>query len=309
VLDNFTNSSHESLRRVQEITGHSVEVHVGDVADPTVTNEVFSAGHIDAVVHFAGLKAVGESVTNPLDYYHTNLGSTLILLKTMAEFDVKKFIFSSSATVYGSPNTLPSREDSPSGLNLSNPYGRTKAMIEQILADASQADPQLQIVVLRYFNPIGAHKSGRIGEDPQQVPNNLLPFVSQVAIGIRKNVAVFGNDYPTPDGTGVRDYIHVMDLAEGHAAALEHLEPGVETYNLGTGQGASVLEIIAAFSRVSGREIPYKIVAPRGGDIAASYADVTKAARKLNWVASRSLDAACRDAWAWQLANPKGYSA
>ena len=307
VVDNFSNSSHESLRRVQEITGRSVELHVGDLADPRTANEVFAAGHIDAVVHFAGLKAVGESVSDPLEYYQTNLGSTLVLLKAMAEFGVKKFVFSSSATVYGSPDSLPSREDSPSGLNLSNPYGRTKAMIEQILADASEADPLLQIVVLRYFNPIGAHESGRIGEDPQQVPNNLLPFVSQVAIGMRKSVSVFGNEYPTPDGTGVRDYIHVMDLAEGHAAALEHLEPGVETYNLGTGRGASVLEIIAAFSRVSGRKIPYKIVPPRAGDIAASYADVAKAAKKLNWMSSRSLDVACRDAWKWQTQNPTGY--
>ncbi|SEN97180.1 UDP-glucose 4-epimerase [Cryobacterium luteum] len=308
VIDNLSNSSQESLRRVQEITGRDVELHVGDLTSPSAAKEPFLAGQIDAVVHFAGLKAVGESVSNPLAYYQANLGSTLVLLETMAEFGVKKFVFSSSATVYGDPDTLPSKEDSPSGLNLSNPYGRTKAMIEQILADASQADPSLQIVVLRYFNPIGAHISGRIGEDPRQVPNNLLPFVSQVAIGIRKSVAVFGNAYPTPDGTGVRDYIHVMDLAEGHAAALEHLEPGIETYNLGTGRGASVLEIIAAFTRVSGREIPYEIVPARAGDIASSYADVTKAARRLNWVASRSLDVACRDAWAWQAANPTGFA-
>ena len=307
VLDNFSNSSRESLRRVNEISGRAVELHVGDLTDADFVRTVFNATEIDAVVHFAGLKAVGESVNDPLRYYQVNVGSTLVLLQTMAEFGIKRLVFSSSATVYGNPDVLPSRENSTTGVALSNPYGRTKAMIEQILADAAFADAALEVVVLRYFNPIGAHESGRIGEDPRQTPNNLLPFVSQVAVGRRKSVSVFGNCYPTPDGTGVRDYIHVMDLAEGHAAALELLGPGLESYNLGTGRGATVLEVISAFSRVSGREIPYEIVAPRAGDVAASYADVSKAASGLNWVASRSLEIACRDAWAWQSANPNGY--
>lgn len=308
VFDNFSNSSRESLRRASELAGREVELHVGDLSDSLVTREVFASGNIDAVVHFAGVKAVGESLRDPLRYYQTNIGSTLVLLQSMAEFAVKKIVFSSSATVYGNPDTLPSREDSEVGQNLSNPYGRTKFMIEQILSDAAVADPLLEISILRYFNPIGAHESGRMGEDPLQTPNNLLPFVSQVAVGKREKVSVFGDDYDTPDGTGVRDYIHVMDLAEGHVAALSHLKPGLETYNLGTGRGASVLEIIAAFSRVSEREIPYEIVPSRAGDIASSYADVTKAERELHWVASRSLDVACRDAWAWQSRNPTGYA-
>ena len=308
VVDDLSNSSRESLRRVQEITGRNLELHVCDVADSSALRKIFGAGRIDAVVHFAGLKAVGDSIQDPLGYYQTNLGSSLVLLQTMGEFGVKKLVFSSSATVYGDPAHLPSREDSPVGQALSNPYGRTKAMIEQILSDASYADLELEIAVLRYFNPIGAHESGRIGEDPLQVPNNLLPFVSQVAVGLRESVSVFGNDYATPDGTGVRDYIHVMDLAEGHAVAIESLQPGLETYNLGTGRGASVLEVIAAFAHVSQRDIPFEIVPPRNGDVAASYADVTKAREKLNWVATRTLETACRDAWAWQSSNPRGYA-
>ncbi|TFC29353.1 UDP-glucose 4-epimerase GalE [Cryobacterium sp. TMT1-3] len=307
VLDNLSNSSRESLRRVQEITGHTIALHVGDLADPEVVREIFSTRRIDAVIHFAGLKSVSESLRNPLKYYQTNLGSTLALLQQMESYGIKKLVFSSSATVYGDPCGLPSKEDSPIGIALSNPYGRTKSMIEQILQDAAFADPLLSIAALRYFNPIGAHESGRIGEDPKQEPNNLFPYISQVAIGLRPKVSVFGGNYPTIDGTGVRDYIHVMDLAEGHAAALEYLKPGFDAYNLGSGCGASVLEVIAAFSRVSKSAIPYDIVAERPGDVAASYADVSKASRDLKWTTSRSLEVACRDAWAWQSANPTGY--
>lgn len=307
VLDNFSNSSPEAIRRVEEISGRLVDVHAVDLLNPDTTQAVFGTKRIDAVIHFAGLKAVGESVSNPVEYYRTNLGSTLVLLQAMKEYGVKKLVFSSSATVYGTPVEPPIPESSVIGSGVTNPYGHTKAMIEQILADASAADLTLEITLLRYFNPIGAHDSGLIGEDPLQEPNNLLPFVSQVAVGLRGQVSVFGDGYNTPDGTGVRDYVHVMDLATGHAAALERITPGVEAFNLGTGAGSSVLDVIRVFSRESGQSIPYQVVAPRAGDIASSYADVSKAAGVLGWVAHRSLADACRDAWRWQSLNPHGY--
>ena len=307
VIDDLSNSSRESLRRVEEITKRRVSLYVADLTDLEAAREVFAAHDFDAVIHFAGLKAVGDSVRDPQRYYRINLGLTFVLLQTMQEFGVTKLVFSSSATVYGAPDVLPSTEDSPTGHALANPYGRTKAMIEQILFDVASANDKLSFVVLRYFNPIGAHFSGRIGEDPLQTPNNLLPFVSQVAAGVRDKLLVYGNSYSTRDGTGIRDYIHVMDLAEGHAAALEHLRLGYATYNLGTGRGTSVLELVETFSRVTGASIPYEIVAERDGDIAASFADVRKANSDLEWVASRSIETACRDAWAWQIANPRGY--
>ncbi len=307
VLDDLSNSSREAVRRVEEISGRTIELHVVDLTDPVATRGVFDGVGIDAVVHCAGQKAVAESVANPLNYYRTNVGGAMVLLGVMADFGVKKLVFSSSATVYGIPEELPLKETSTVGRGLTNPYGHTKAMIEQILTDAAVADPALEIAVLRYFNPIGAHDSGRIGEDPRQMPNNLVPFVSQVAIGTRDRVAVYGDGYATPDGTGVRDYVHIMDLAEGHVAALDNLSSGVAAFNLGTGHGSSVLQVIDAFSRVVGRPIPYRIVDPRPGDIAISYADVSRAARELGWIAHRSLDDACRDAWRWQSANPHGY--
>jgi UDP-glucose 4-epimerase len=307
VIDNLANSSRESLRRVEQISGRQVELHVVDLTDAEGTRRVFERIRIDAVVHFAGLKAVGDSVADPLRYYQTNLLSTLVLLSTMKDFGVRKLVFSSSATVYGGSADSPLTEASAVGQGLKNPYGHSKAMIEQILTDASFANPQLEVSVLRYFNPIGAHESGLIGEDPRQTPNNLFPFVSQVAAGVRGSVAVFGDNYATPDGTGVRDYVHVMDLAEGHAAAIQKLEKGIAFFNLGTGRGTSVLQVIEAFSRVVDRPIPYRIVAPRAGDVAVSYADATRAERELGWIASRSLGDACRDAWLWQSNNPHGY--
>lgn len=270
-------------------------------------SRVFSGARIDAVVHLAGLKSVAESVAQPLRYYQANIGSTLVLLDAMRAHDVRKLVFSSSATVYGVPEELPIRESARVGYDLANPYGRTKAMIEQILMDEAAADDRLEVAILRYFNPVGAHESGLMGEDPQSIPNNLMPFVSQVAVGRRAQVVVFGNDYDTPDGTGIRDYIHVMDLAAGHVAALEHMAKGVAVFNLATGRGHSVLEVIEAYSQTIGKPIPFAFVESRTGDIAASFADATKAERELGWVALRTLEDACRDAWRWQTLNPSGY--
>jgi UDP-glucose 4-epimerase len=307
VVDNLVNSKEEALRRVQGITEEPLSFYKVDLLDEEALDAVFAAGPIDSVIHFAGLKAVGESVSQPLRYYHNNLTGTLLLCQVMARHGVKNLVFSSSATVYGDPHRVPITEDFP--LSATNPYGQTKLMIEQILQDVFQADPGWNIAILRYFNPIGAHESGRIGEDPNDIPNNLLPYVAQVAIGRRPELPVYGNDYATPDGTGVRDYIHVVDLAVGHLHALEKLRdnPGMVVYNLGTGRGYSVLEVIRAFEKASGRRIPYRIVERRPGDIATCYADPTKAESELGWRAQREIEEMCADAWRWQSNNPNGY--
>ena len=308
VVDNLVNSSHESLRRVEQITGHEIPFIEADVRDQSVLDDIFTTYSIDSVIHFAGLKAVGESVAKPLEYYDNNLVSTLALLEAMREHSVKQLVFSSSATVYGNPNELPLRETSTVGVGLTNPYGKTKYMIEQIIQDYCAADPAFEATILRYFNPIGAHQSGQIGEDPSGIPNNLLPYVAQVAVSKLQSVGVFGNDYDTPDGTGVRDYIHVVDLARGHVAALQHMKDGANVYNLGTGSGTSVLEIIKAFSKACGRDLPYEIKPRRTGDIAACYADCSKAERELGWRAELSIEQACADSWRWQSQNPNGFS-
>jgi UDP-glucose 4-epimerase len=308
VVDNLINAKEEGLLRVCQLTGKKVQFHKVDLRDKDNLTVVFAScgSPFDAVIHFAGLKAVGESVQQPLAYYHNNITGTLVLCDVMAEHGVKNIVFSSSATVYGDPATVPITEDFP--LSCTNPYGHTKLMIEQILRDLFVADPRWSISLLRYFNPVGAHESGRIGEDPQGIPNNLMPYISQVAVGKLKRLSVFGNDYPTMDGTGVRDYIHVVDLALGHVMAIEKGgEPGVSVYNLGTGQGYSVLQMVAAMAMASGREIPYQIVARRSGDVAACYADPTKALRELGWKARRGLKEMCEDAWRWQVRNPDGY--
>ena len=308
VIDNLANSSRESLRRVEQITGHEIPFIEADVRDQSVLDDIFTTYSIDSVIHFAGLKAVGESVAKPLEYYDNNLVSTLALLEAMREHNVKQLVFSSSATVYGSPSELPLRETSTVGVGLTNPYGKTKYMIEQIIQDYCAADPTFEATILRYFNPIGAHQSGQIGEDPNGIPNNLLPYVAQVAVGKLQSVGVFGNDYDTPDGTGVRDYIHVVDLARGHVAALQHMKAGASIYNLGTGNGTSVLEIIKAFSKACERDLPYEIKPRRAGDIAACYADCSKAERELGWRAELSIEQACADSWRWQSQNPNGFS-
>ena len=308
VIDNLANSSRESLRRVEQITGHEIPFIEADVRDQSALDDIFTTYNIDSVIHFAGLKAVGESVAKPLEYYDNNLVSTLALLEAMRKHGVKQLVFSSSATVYGSPSELPLRETSTVGVGLTNPYGKTKYMIEQIIQDYCTADPAFEATILRYFNPIGAHQSGQIGEDPNGIPNNLLPYVAQVAVGKLQSVGVFGNDYDTPDGTGVRDYIHVVDLARGHVAALQHMKAGANVYNLGTGSGTSVLEIIKAFSKACGRDLPYEIKPRRAGDIAACYADCSKAERELGWRAELSIEQACTDSWRWQSQNPNGFS-
>ena len=307
VIDNLVNASEEGLRRVEQITGVAAPFIKADVRDQAALDDIFTTHSIDAVIHFAGLKAVGESVAKPLEYYDNNLSSTLTLLQAMRKHAVNQLIFSSSATVYGTPAELPLRETSRVGIGVTNPYGWTKYMIEQIIQDFSAANPDLQATILRYFNPIGAHQSGRIGEDPNGIPNNLLPFVAQVAVGKLDKVGVFGDDYDTPDGTGVRDYIHVVDLARGHVAALGAAQVGSHIYNLGTGRGTSVLEIIHAFSAACGKEIPYEIKPRRAGDIAACYADVSKAERELGWHAEHTIAEACADSWRWQSKNPNGY--
>ena len=308
VIDNLANSSRESLRRVEQITGHEIPFVEADVRDQSVLDDIFTTYSIDSVIHFAGLKAVGESVAKPLEYYDNNLVSTLALLEAMRKHSVKQLVFSSSATVYGSPSELPLRETSTVGVGLTNPYGKTKYMIEQIIQDYCAADPAFEATILRYFNPIGAHQSGQIGEDPNGIPNNLLPYVAQVAVGKLQSVGVFGDDYDTPDGTGVRDYIHVVDLARGHVAALQHMKAGANVYNLGTGSGTSVLEIIKAFSKACGRDLPYEIKPRRAGDSAACYADCSKAERELGWRAELSIEQACADSWRWQSQNPNGFS-
>lgn len=307
VADNLSNSKEEALKRVQEISGKPLKFYRVDLLDKPALEEIFKKESIDAVVHFAGLKAVGESVSIPLRYYHNNITGTLTLCELMQKYQVKKLVFSSSATVYGDPHTVPITEEFP--LSATNPYGRTKLMIEEILRDLYTADQTWNIAILRYFNPIGAHPSGKIGEDPNGIPNNLVPYITQVAVGKLKTLGVFGNDYETPDGTGVRDYIHVVDLALGHLRALEKLQskPGVVTYNLGTGKGYSVLEVVKAFSGVIGRDIPYHIAARRPGDIAMCYADPGNANREMGWTAARGLEEMCSDSWRWQQNNPQGY--
>ena len=308
IVDNLVNASSEVVARVRELSGQDVAFYGVDLRDADAMDEIFRTEAFDACIHLAGLKAVGESVANPLDYYRNNLESTLALASVMRKFAVAKLVFSSSATVYGSNSELPLKESSETGVGITNPYGQSKHMIEQILADLVVADPQLEVTTLRYFNPIGAHPSGRMGEDPAQIPNNLAPYVLQVAVGRLAKVNIFGADYPTPDGTGVRDYIHVVDVAIGHTKALERSTPGLHTYNLGTGAGTSVLELIDAFRRASGCEIPAEVVARRPGDSAATYADVSLAARELGWTASRTIDDACVDSWKWQSSSPNGYS-
>lgn len=309
VVDNLVNAKEEALKRVGELTGKTVTFHQVDLLDKARLDTVFAETDqpFDAVIHFAGLKAVGESVQKPLLYYHNNITGTLILAEVMAAHGVKNIVFSSSATVYGDPATVPILEDFP--LSCTNPYGRTKLMIEEILTDIQLADPAWNVVLLRYFNPVGAHKSGRIGEDPNGIPNNLMPYVSQVAVGKLEKLTVFGNDYPTKDGTGVRDYIHVVDLALGHVRAIEKLtaKTGVVVYNLGTGQGYSVLEMVEAFKKASGRDVPFVIAGRRAGDIAACYADPVKALTELGWQAERGIAEMCEDTWRWQMQNPQGY--
>lgn len=308
VLDNLSNSSQESLRRVERITGKTVNFHEGDIRDATVLDKLFQTEPIEAVLHFAGLKAVGESVEKPLDYYDNNVHGTLVLCKAMTRAGVFKLVFSSSATVYGDPDSVPLSEKSPTK-SPSNPYGRSKLFVEEILRDLSVADDRWSIALLRYFNPVGAHPSGLIGEDPRGIPNNLLPYLSQVAVGRREALQVFGNNYPTPDGTGVRDYIHVMDLVEGHLSALNALagRKGAHVWNLGTGVGYSVLDMVKALEREVGREIPWRVVARRPGDVAECWADCGKAAAELNWKAKRTLEDMMADAWRWQSGNPQGY--
>ncbi len=307
VIDNLCNSNPKSLAAVALIAGREVTFYQGDIRDQQLLTDIFSKHPIVSVIHFAGLKAVGESSRIPLDYYDNNISGTLTLLKVMTAFNCKNIIFSSSATVYGDPHTVPILETFP--LSVTNPYGRTKLMLEEIFRDLYASDNEWHIVLLRYFNPIGAHASGDLGEDPKGIPNNLLPYVSQVAVGKLDCVGVFGDDYETKDGTGVRDYIHVVDLARGHVAALAKLaeEPSLSIYNLGTGTGYSVLDIIEAFSQVVGRAIPYKILPRRQGDIAACYADATKAKKELNWTAEYGLERMCTDTWRWQSKHPNGY--
>jgi UDP-glucose 4-epimerase len=307
VLDNLCNSSREALRRVEEITGKSVHFEEIDLLDEAATNRVVGAHDFEAVIHFAGLKAVGESVEMPLHYYRNNVSGTLSLLRAMKENGLRQIVFSSSATVYGDPASLPIDENFPT--SATNPYGGTKLVIERILSDLAASDPAWKVILLRYFNPIGAHESGRIGEDPRGVPNNLMPYVMQVAIGRLPHLRVFGDDYPTRDGTGVRDYVHVVDLVLGHVAALRKLAEtkGCVAYNLGTGSGYSVLEMVEAARKASGRDIPYEILPRRAGDIAECYADVSLAERELGWRAERDLDAMVQDAWRWQRMNPDGF--
>ncbi len=308
VVDNLCNSNPRSLERVEELTGKSVKFYQGDVRDEALLRRIFAENEISAVIHFAGLKAVGESVAQPWRYYDNNLNSTLVLTKVMGEAGVKRIIFSSSATVYSGDNEMPLREDSRTG-NCTNPYGWTKYMTEQILSGMAKADPEWSVVLLRYFNPVGAHESGRIGEDPRGIPNNLMPFITQVAVGRREKLSVFGNDYPTPDGTGVRDYIHVVDLAKGHVAAVKYVVEnlGCEVFNLGTGIGYSVLDMVKAFEEANHVSVPYQIVDRRPGDLATCYADPAKSSEILGWKAEKNLVDMCRDSWRWQSANPMGY--
>ncbi|TCI21710.1 UDP-glucose 4-epimerase GalE [Exiguobacterium sp. SL-9] len=307
VLDNLSNSRREALDRVEALTGKSVTFYLGDILDRELLEQIFLTHTIDAVIHFAGLKAVGESVSEPLRYYENNVVGTTVLLEVMNAFDVKRIVFSSSATVYGMPERTPIDESFP--LSATNPYGRTKLMIEDIMRDLAVADPSWSIALLRYFNPIGAHESGQIGEDPFDIPNNLMPYITQVAVGRLNELSVFGDDYDTPDGTGVRDYIHVVDLAEGHLKALDYVmdHTGAEAFNLGTGTGYSVLDLVQAFEAESGKDVPYKVTPRRPGDIAICFADPAKSKRVLGWEAKHDVRAMCRDAWNWQSNNPNGY--
>jgi UDP-glucose 4-epimerase len=308
VVDNLCNSNPESLNRVREITGKSVKFYEGDVRDEALLRKIFAENEIGCVIHFAGLKAVGESVAMPWEYYDNNLNSTLVLTKVMKEMGMKNIIFSSSATVYTASNEMPLKETSATGY-CTNPYGWTKYMTEQILSGMAHADKEWGIVLLRYFNPIGAHISGRIGEDPRGIPNNLMPYITQVAVGRREKLSVFGNDYDTHDGTGVRDYIHVVDLAKGHVAAVKYVvaNPGCEVFNLGTGTGYSVLDMVKSFEKANGVAVPYVITERRPGDLATCYADPAKSAEKLGWKAEKNLEDMCRDSWRWQKNNPMGY--
>lgn len=308
VIDNLDNSSEESLKRVQKLTNKSLTFYKGDLVDEAFVKSVFSKHKFDSVIHFAGLKAVGESNQIPLHYYHNNITGTLILLNVMKEHKVFNLVFSSSATVYGAPKTVPITEDFD--LQATNPYGQTKLMIEIMLRDLAKAESEWNIALLRYFNPIGAHESGQIGEDPNGIPNNLVPYISQVAVGKLEQLSVFGDDYDTVDGTGVRDYIHVVDLVIGHIKAIEKLKsnPGLVTYNLGTGNGYSVLQIIKAFEKASGKNIPYKVAPRREGDAAECYAEASLAKNELGWVAERGIEKMCEDVWRWQSSNPQGYS-
>ncbi|MCI9179644.1 MAG: UDP-glucose 4-epimerase GalE [Lachnospiraceae bacterium] len=308
VVDNLYNSSEEALKRVETITGKAVTFYQVDLLDKPALDDVFKKESISSVINFAGLKAVGESVRKPLEYYHNNITGTLNLCDVMRNHGVKNIIFSSSATVYGDPAFVPITEECPKG-QITNPYGQTKGMLEQILTDLHVADPEWNVVLLRYFNPIGAHESGLIGEDPKGIPNNLVPYIAQVAVGKLERLGVFGNDYPTHDGTGVRDYIHVVDLAKGHVKALKKLTPGsgVSIYNLGTGNGYSVLDVLHAYEKACGKELPYEIKERRAGDIATCYCDATKAKNELGWVAEKGIEDMCADSWRWQSSNPDGY--
>lgn len=308
VLDNLSNSSEKSLERVAQITGKKVPFYKVDILDREGMDEVFKKENIESVIHFAGLKAVGESVAKPLEYYHNNITGTLLLCDVMRSHNVKNIIFSSSATVYGDPAFIPITEECPKGV-ITNPYGQTKSMLEQILSDLHVADPEWNVVLLRYFNPIGAHESGLIGEDPKGIPNNLLPYIAQVAVGKLECLGVFGDDYDTVDGTGVRDYIHVVDLARGHVKALKKIEDksGVNVYNLGTGNGYSVLQVVKAFEKACGKTIPYAIKPRRPGDIGTCYADASKAKAELGWEAQFDIERMCADSWRWQSQNPNGY--
>ena len=309
VVDNLCNSCRESLNRVEEITGNKLTFYEVDLLDEPALDSVFQNEKIDAVIHFAGLKAVGESVYKPLEYYHNNITGTLILCDVMRRHGCKSIVFSSSATVYGNPAFVPITEECPKG-EITNPYGRTKGMLEQILTDLHTADPEWKVMLLRYFNPIGAHKSGRIGENPKGIPNNLLPYITQVAVGKLVCLGVFGNDYDTPDGTCVRDYIHVVDLADGHVKALDKLskeQGGVWIYNLGTGVGYSVLDVLHAYEKACGKTLKYEIKPRRDGDIATCYSDCTKAKEELGWVAEKGIEEMCADSWRWQSMNPNGY--
>lgn len=308
VVDNLVNSNPESLRRVSKIMGKEIPFYEVDVRNKENLSKVFDENKVDAVIHFAGLKAVGESVSKPLEYYHNNMTGTFILLDVMRQHSCKNIIFSSSATVYGDPAIIPITEECPKG-HCTNPYGQTKSMLEEVLMDVQKADPEWNVVLLRYFNPIGAHQSGTIGENPNGIPNNLMPYITQTAVGIRKELGVFGNDYDTPDGTGVRDYIHVCDLASGHVAALKAIDKkcGLAIYNLGTGHGYSVLDVVKAFEKVNGVKVPYSIKPRRPGDIATCYCNPAKAEAELGWKAQYGIEEMCRDSWNWQKNNPNGY--
>ena len=308
VVDNLSNSSEKSLKKVEEITGKPVKFYKADILDEPALEDVFQKESIDSCIHFAGLKAVGESVQKPWEYYHNNITGTLLLLDVMRKYNVKNIVFSSSATVYGSPEVVPVTEECPKG-EITNPYGQTKAMLEQVLTDIYKADNEWNVVLLRYFNPIGAHKSGKIGENPNGIPNNLMPYITQVAVGKLEKLGVFGDDYDTPDGTGVRDYIHVVDLAKGHVKAIEKVKenPGLKIYNLGTGIGYSVLDIVKNFEEATGITIPYEIKPRRAGDIATNYADASLAKKELGWTAENGIKEMCQDAWRWQSQNPNGF--